>query len=228
MRVTIARDGHGQLVIDDAEELAAMFFGEDGSSITPTGFDARAGGDPINRITAADVTAILSTMRVRGARAPWDALPGQGDVAELAAIDPDWDLLRLTDDAWAEVRPAIQGAIERFNPINSFGPAKITKLLALKRPRCVPPCDSYVLDLIGVRVPTEKENRHKRPAAIMRAIDLLRAQGIANLEVLVAIQEQLPQERTLARVLDALLWSFHPASEFSGRGAYSARWRAAP
>jgi hypothetical protein len=85
VRVRIARQVHGSLVTDHAGALAVMFFGENATGVSPTGFDARAGVESFNRITNADVMALLATLRVRGAPAPWDALTAREYIAERAA-----------------------------------------------------------------------------------------------------------------------------------------------
>jgi hypothetical protein len=110
-----------------------------------------------------------------------------------------------------------------------MGPATITKLLGLKRPKLVPLCDLLVLFMIGVSVPTESERRHQRPGKLLEAIDHLRIQGRANLQTLQAIQAQLRDagyERSLARILDALLWSAHPSADPSHSGRFQLRWAA--
>jgi hypothetical protein len=148
-----------------------------------------ASSDPVE---AEDVQAIWSTMRIRGSRAPLDDLVPLGDIPEVDAMDGGWELMTLDEETWrTQAVPAIRGALERLNPIPGMGPAIMTKLLGLKRPRLVPLCDSYVLDLIGVAVPTERERRHQRPGALIVAIELLRTQGQANLQTLRAIQERL-------------------------------------
>ena len=230
MRIEVARYTHGRILIDDAEVLAERFFSSDRSSISPTGFDARAALPASACVTAEDVQAIWSTMRIRGSRAPLDDLVPLGDIPEIEAMRDDWELMTLDDDVWRnQAVPAIRAALERLNPIHGMGPAIMTKVLGLKRPRLVPLCDSYVLELLGVAVPTERERRPRRPERLIAAIQLLRAQGQANLETLQAIQRRLAcadYERTLARILDALLWSVHPASDYSHTGAFDIRWSA--
>jgi hypothetical protein len=146
VRIEIARYTHGRVVIDDAEVLADRFFGSDKSSISPTGFDARAAMPTSARVEAEDVQAIWSTMRIRGSRTPLYDLVPLVDIPEIDAMDGGWDVMTLDEETWrTQAVPAIRGAPERLNPIRGMGPAIMTKLLGLKRPRLVPLCDS-VLD----------------------------------------------------------------------------------
>lgn len=79
-----------------------------------------------------------------------------------------------------------------------------TKVLHLKRPRLFPVLDSLVLNNLGV---TDS-------VAPIQIVDHLRHEGRRNLDALSAIQVALrpDYERTLVRVLDALLWASHPAA----------------
>ena len=55
----------------------------------------------------------------------------------------------------------------------------------------------------------------------MRACDWFRQQAEANRDALLEVQEELHTrgiERSLTRILDALLWSVHPASAASHWG----------
>jgi hypothetical protein len=88
--------------------------------------------------------------------------------------------------------------------------ATVTKLLHLKRPALVPVLDALVIEQIGGRTRT-----------LETVLGHVRRTGQANLPGLLAIQEYLaltlgwdgrPIERTLARILNALLWSTHPGS----------------
>ena len=97
-----------------------------------------------------------------------------------------------------------------------------TKVLHLKRPRLFPVLDSLVVDLIG------------GPAYVKRPAELLlhlRDQGRANLTSLTAIKAELasqeqPFERSLVRILDALLWSSQPTAGIAAMlGAWEHRVR---
>jgi hypothetical protein len=76
-----------------------------------------------------------------------------------------------------------------------------TKVLHIKRPRLIPVCDSYVARTMGVEF--------LGSADLLQLVLHLRKQGQANLEALHEIQVRLGEigiERTLVRILDALLW----------------------
>jgi hypothetical protein len=203
-------DGGPRLVIEEPGVLALEFFSTDASSVGPEAYDQRAGRGEPNRITTADIRAINQTMRARSPHSAWEPLTtAVDDLPWLAAIGPDWDLIGTSDEAWQAAGGAdrLAAAIEA-----SVGPYRrlsvATKVLHLKRPRLFPVLDSLVVDLIGglAYVP--------RPARLLLH---LRQQGRANLATLTAIKAELaaqdqPLERSLVRILDALLWSSHPTA----------------
>ncbi|HEV8053367.1 MAG TPA: DUF6308 family protein, partial [Candidatus Limnocylindrales bacterium] len=111
-------------------------------------------------------------------------------------------------DAIAEMRAAHRGH------------AVITKMLHLKRPSLVPVLDSLVIDQLG-----------GRGKSVEQVLEHLRSVGRSNLDALRQIQthlvsltgyDQRPIDRTTVRILDALLWSTHPASVLY---PLLARWR---
>lgn len=63
------------LVVEQAEELALLFFGTDPSS-RPGGHDEQAGQGDRVRVTDVDVTTINATMARRGRRSPVPATGG--------------------------------------------------------------------------------------------------------------------------------------------------------
>jgi hypothetical protein len=84
--------------------------------------------------------------------------------------------------------------------------AVATKMLYLKRPALMPVLDSLVVAQLGG--PSDES-----VAETVRMIEHVRAEGRANLETLLSIRRLLAArglERTLVRILDALLWSTHP------------------
>lgn len=201
------------LVIEDAVGLASDFFSLDASS-APGGYDDQAGtGDP-ERVTREDVVAINRTMRARSPHAAWDALILAAEpLPWLAAIDAGWDLVELDDVTWQEVaRPAVRNALAA-GVAKGRGLSVTTKVLHLKRPAMFPVLDSLVLENLGV---TEK-------VPPIQVVDHLRRQGRLNREALRAVQSALrPRyDRSLVRIIDALLWVSHPAA---GLGPALGRW----
>jgi hypothetical protein len=215
LQVVIRRIDDGpSIIIEDASSLAHAFFSSDPSSVGPKAYDQRAGrGDP-NRITADDVRAINATMRARTPHTAWEALTSAGPLPWLAALDPSWDLVELSDREWE--RLGCTALLEAVF-MTSVGPYRnrsvATKVLHLKRPSLIPIFDALVVEQIG---------GVNRPA-----IDLLlhlRAEGRRNRFTLRQVQANLEQARitrTLVRILDTLLWSSHPAA---GIGAALTGW----
>jgi hypothetical protein len=203
-------DGGPRLVIEEPAALAFYFFSTDASSVGADAYDSRAGKGEPNRITSDDIRAINQTMRARSPHSAWEALTGAvEELPWLAAIDPTWDLIATDDETWKAVGGAdlLAAAIQA-----SVGPYRrlsvATKVLHLKRPRLFPVLDSLVVELIGGLA----EVAHSA-----RLLVHLREQGRANLASLAAIQRTLANhparyERSLVRILDALLWSSHPTA----------------
>jgi hypothetical protein len=192
------------LVIEDAAQLALDFFRTDASS-KPGGYDDLAGGGDRDRITRGDIVAINTTMRARSPHTVWDVfLAAKGPQPWLVALDPVWDLVALDDDAWqSRARPAVERALAATVGAGR-GLSVATKVLHFKRPAMFPVLDSLVLQQLGVTdgVPP------------MKVIDHLRSEGRRNLDVLGAAQRALAPHyrRSLVRILDALLWTSHPAA----------------
>ncbi len=198
-------DGGPSLIVEAASSFAYAFFSNDPSSIGPKAYDGRAGkGDPY-RITTSDVRAINQTMRARSSHTAWEALTSAGQLPWLVALDPSWDLVELPDREWERfgctglLKAAFAVAIAPYRQL-----AVATKMLHLKRPLLIPLLDALVVEQIG---------GVGRPP-----IDLLihlRAEAQLNRFALHQVQTDLQKvhiTRTLARILDALLWSSHPAA----------------
>jgi Family of unknown function (DUF6308) len=151
------------------------------------------------------VRAINQTMRARSPHTAWEALTSAGPLPWLAALDPSWDLVELPDRDWerfgctALLKAAFAVAIAPHRQL-----AVATKMLHLKRPSLIPILDNLVVEQIG---------GVGRPP-----IDLLlhlRAEAQINHFALQQVQRNLQVAhitRTLARILDAPLWSSHPAA----------------
>jgi hypothetical protein len=206
--IQIRRIGLGpSLVIEDAGQLALDFFSNDASS-KPGGYDDLAGQGERDRITRADIVAINTTMRARSPHHVWEPfIDDPRPVPWLVDLDPAWDLIALEDAMWlGHARPAAeQGLAAAVAP--GRGLAVATKVLHLKRPGMYPVLDSLMLQQLGV---TDS-------VPVMRVMDHLRDEGHRNLESLLAIQGQLAPRyrRSLVRILDALLWTSHPAAGLS-------------
>jgi hypothetical protein len=193
------------LVIERAERVAEGFFRLDPSS-RAGGLDAQLGKTPRDEIVADDLTTINRTFVARSAPKYWVGILDAGPLRLLAALDPAWDLIALEDAKWQrlECRDRLGDALTGLQR-KYVGPAVATKMLHLKRWRLVPVCDSFVAHQIGASTST----------STIALIDHIRAQGRANLLALSSIQSYLEGrgiDRSLVRILDALLWTSHPAS----------------
>jgi len=138
----------------------------------------------------------------------WAELIDKGRLDWLVALGRQWDLILLDDAAWRRrgCSETIAGAFEGIKG-KHHGPATSTKLLHMKRPALIPVCDSFVQAQLGARP----------SMGLAEVVEYIRVQGRRNLNELLAVQAWLARrgiERTLVRVLDALLWSTYPESEF--------------
>jgi len=190
--------------IHHAGDLAKFFFRANASSVGPNAYDVCVGkGMNPNRITDDDVTAVNQTMAARTSHKHWKAfIDAPIDASWLTALDPGWDLFAMPEKEWLQhvVHKHLDVAFKAvIGPYR--GPAVATKVLHIKRPRLIPVCDSYVARTMGVELLDS--------GALLRLVMHLRRQGQANLEALLTIQARLSEigiERTLVRILDALLW----------------------
>ncbi len=81
------------LVVDDPLNLVVRFFAEDPSSVGSKSYDAyTAGASALNRVVDEDIVAINRTMSARSSHKDSADLIDRGDMAELAAVERDWDL----------------------------------------------------------------------------------------------------------------------------------------
>jgi Family of unknown function (DUF6308) len=218
MTEAITRDARGRLplvvrrigggpsvIVEDAPLLAHAFFTSDPSSVGPEAYDQRAGrGDP-NRITTDDVRTVNRTMRARTPHDAWQPLTSAGPLPWLDALDPSWDLIELPDLDWERLGcTALLEAVFAAAEARHRSRAVATKVLHLKRPLLIPILDSLVVQQVGGA---------RRPA--VDVVLHLRAEGRRNRVALRQIQASLEQAqitRPLVRILDALLWSSHPAA----------------
>lgn len=191
-------------VIDHADERAAFFFATNISSVGANAYDARTGTEP-DSFTEDDLTLINRTMMARTAHKHWTDFTGASgqELAWLQALRPDWDLIAMSGEEWSaancerHITTALEQMMGRYRRA-----ATVTKLLHLKRPRLIPICDSYVASILG-----------HNPLDVPRASQLIAAvrdvgrDNRAALEEVSARLRSLGIERSLIRILDALLWS---------------------
>lgn len=202
-----------------AGDLAEFFFRANASSVGPNAYDewVSKSVEP-NRITSGDVSAVNQTMAARTPYKHWTTFTeATADASWLTALDPAWDLYATPEEEWLQhvVPKHLDATFEAvIGPYR--GPAVATKVLHIKRPRLIPVCDSYVAGTMGVKLLDS--------AGLLRLVMHLRKQGRANMAALLTIQTRLSAagiERTLVRILDALLWM-----RGNNRGEYTvfAQW----
>lgn len=193
-------------MIDYADERAAFFFVSSISSVGSAAYDRRVAGsdNPPDYFEIADVRAINTTMMARTRYAHWTEFTGSTTpLPWLRALDPSWDLFTMGDQDWAanQCEPLILNALSSV--MAPYRTTSITtKLLHIKRPRLIPICDSYVTAMI--------EGRAGNASDTTRLIASVREVGRTNLESLLEIERRLASigiDRSLVRILDALLWS---------------------
>jgi hypothetical protein len=235
MRIEIERNEGGRLVVEDAERLALDFFENDISSARDDSYDERARTtDPSEPFRHEDVGPIKSGMRLGRLKKPtWDWLVGESPQGFLAEIDASWDLVETPAEDWPRVLEAMTHALYDFMGAGRGAPVA-TKFLHFKRRLLFPILDSAVLAMTGLRIPgpttskneaTVERSRRNRAAVAAAACSRMRDHALHNAEALGEIRTMLAarrKDRSLARILDALLWSAHPASEPSHRGVL--RW----
>src|SRR5437879_5330039 len=184
------------------------FFTRDRSSAGPRSYDAYviAGGSPPNRVIEADVSAINVTMGARSPHRDWNTLIKRGDLPQLKALRKDLDLFQTPDTVWARERvPDRLAALFKAVIGKGIGIARATKLLHIKRPALVPICDSYVLSLMGIP--------NVGADSGVALVEHLRSVRNELLPALLECQVRLRQQgfdRTLARIIDSLIWSAYP------------------
>jgi hypothetical protein len=165
-------------------------------------------------IGTADVFALNRTMRARTPHTRWQILV-DAPLPWLGAIPIELDLVDTPEDVWEEIRaPAlIEAAL-----LGVVGPGRgvsvTTKMLHLKRPRLFPILDELVLQLLGAGISPDAspETRALRAAQVVLH---LRREGLRNAKALRRINSALAEtglERSLVRILDAVLWLSHPAA----------------
>ena len=218
IRIVVPRAGSDtapRLVIEGAQWLAETFFRRDPSAVGPASYDgwiAHTQRDPRLRdqLSDGDVTAINTTMAARTSHAAWAPVLASPEAVGLRGLDPAWDLFETPDDevAWATMREPLATVLAALDR-PGLGLAVVTKVLHIKRPRLVPVMDSVVVGQVGARINDDV-------ASWVDAIDVVRDVGRLNLSELRGIQAHLRAkgiaDRSLVRILDALLWVSSPGS----------------
>lgn len=234
LRIEIDRAGEGGLVINHADTVALEFFEGDISTATEQSYDECARRtDPNAPFLQEDVAPIRTGMRLGRLRQPtWEWLVDESPRAFLTELGPQWDLVAMSDEDWPAVQRAIASSLYDFMGAGRGAPVA-TKFLHYKRRRLFPILDSAVMAMLGLRIPdptTSKtpaaveQSRKRRAETTARACGYVRAVARENMESLQAIQEMLLEQgkdRSTVRILDALVWSVHPASRPSHAGTIS-------
>ncbi len=207
------------LVIEGAQWLSETFFRRDPSAVGPNSFDAyihQSQLDPTlrDRVTHDNVTAVNTTMAARTSHSTWDGVIQGANWAWLTALDPAWDLIEMSDDAWtaSDVERLLEVA---FTSVQRPGLqiAVVTKVLHIKRPRLIPVLDSLVLSQIGARYSEDVRTW-------VAAMKHVRSIGQTNLDGLADIRTHLERngigDRSLVRILNSLLWTATPGAALFG------------
>jgi hypothetical protein len=214
--IVVKREDGESLVLSGLS-LARVFFTGDPSS-KPGGYDSLAGSGDRDRIVAADVVAMNTTMRARSAHAAWKPVL-EGDQGWLRSIPFELDIVQADEEAWgtangdALLSQAIAACIHP-----GIGLASATKVLHLKRPYLMPILDRLVAEMMGVNLP-DNPSAAQRVARGQQLTAAIRREGRRNVQVLRRIQEELAAEgveRTLIRIFDGILWYAHPAAGVPG------------
>lgn len=198
-------------VIRFADEKAALFFLTDASAVGSKSYDAWVVSPANDRsaITREDIGVINRTMRARSSVARWHELTSATHLPWLEALSPGWDLVSTSDGEWQAdgCEAAIRDAMRALNKRHRRA-ASTTKLLHMKRPALIPVCDSYVAATMGMSAWDADST-----TVLIQAIRRL---GRDNLRVVTEVQSRLRSigfDRTLARILDVLLWFTAPSSD---------------
>jgi hypothetical protein len=213
----IARLDGGLLVLEGGA-LSEQFFTRDPSSVGEGSYDSLAGKPPRDEIHRSDIEALNRTMRARTPHDRWASIT-ETPLPWLRAIEPALDLIETNDEQWNTTggERLVDAALAA-----SVGPGRgvsvATKMLHLKRPRLFPVLDLLVAEMLGARISPEAPP-DVRARQATRLVLHLRDQGRHNIRGLREIQTSLTQEkmeRTLVRILDAVLWLSHPGAGVGG------------
>jgi hypothetical protein len=218
IRIVVPRGGSGdapRFAIEGAQWLAETFFRRDPSAVGRNSYDAwiettQHAPQRRDRVVDGDITAVNTTMAARTSHKAWAPVIAATDWSWLEAIDPTWDLFETpeTDAEWETVAQRLATAFAATKR-PGLGLAVITKVLHIKRPWLIPVLDSVVMEQIGATASDDL-------ATWVAAIGQVRAVGRENVTELQAVRDHLRArgiaDRSLVRILDALLWVSSPGS----------------
>lgn len=213
----MGRDGQGGLLVLDGAGLARQFF-----ELANSTFDDLVGRTSPNRISRTDIDLLNQVMGTRSPVAHWERFFGRS-LGSLQRLDPRLDLIRASERHWREAacEAHLRDAIAAISGPGR-GPATVTKLLHLKRPRLFPIVDRLTREMLGAPRPASAQ-REGDTEWLVRLVLHLREQGRRNLPALKLIQQQLRAagfDRSLIRIVGGVLWVSHPAAggtEVKGR-----------
>jgi hypothetical protein len=199
------------LVFDDPAPLIRLFVGADETF----GYDDWARETPPNQLVADDVSALNRYARARSGHAHWQELLEDHAPAWLAALDPGWDAATTDESEWerADIGRKVEAAFAAMCGPHR-GLSVVSKMLHLKRPRLIPLMDAFVVEQLGLAVPSPATPAMKAEYA-GRVVTHLAGQARSNRAALVDLQRELDRdgiERSAIRLIDILVWSAHPAA----------------
>lgn len=208
----------GDSLVVEGAALSEAFFSQDASSVGVDSYDSLAGRTSVHTIETSDIEALNRTMRARTAHSRWAPITGI-HLSWLEEIDPRLDLIEADDAQWEMADgERLVGAALAAVVGQGRGVAVATKMLHLKRPRLFPILDRFVMEMLGGRI-ADSAPPNLRAQEATRLVVHLRSQGRDNIRALREIQAQLSEngfERSLVRILDAILWPSHPAARIPG------------
>jgi hypothetical protein len=216
--VEIARLDGGLIVLDGGA-LANAFFAADEGSVGGESAASPTDSTAVDVIEIRDVETLNRKMRARTPQGRWASITGRR-LSWLGEIDPALDLIEAEVGEWeaADAERLIGAALAAVVG-EGRGVSVSTKMLHLKRPRLFPMLDQLVIEMLGAGI-SPGAPADVRAHQATRLVVHLRDEGRHNLSALRAIQAQLEvgaAERSLVRILDAILWLSHPAAGSPGR-----------
>jgi hypothetical protein len=219
----------GPLHVADAAALAEVFFSTEISSLGPRSYDARTLSTHSERLDREDITVLNASFRAMIIKVSlWEPLLAAADLPWLAALGRDWDMITMSDAQLAEhgILDSVEAAITEIVSVKGRGIAQATKVLHLKRPRLVPVVDSFVARALGGRLSVDgpAERRVAQTRVILEHMRAAGQQVFPQLEEVDAHLRSVGIERSLVRILDALVWCSE-AEAWVAMADLIARWR---
>jgi antitoxin (DNA-binding transcriptional repressor) of toxin-antitoxin stability system len=227
--VEVPRADGGLLVVDDAAAMAEVFFATEISSLGPGSYDARTLTTHPEQLDREDITVLNRSFRAMIMKTQlWSPLMEAGDLPWLTALDRDWDLVTMREADWQRLKvlDRITEGVEAVVSVKGRGVAQPTKLLHLKRPRLVPVIDSFVARAMGAPLSAEASAavRVGQARRILEHFRVAAGHARPQLERVDAHLRTAGIERSLLRILDALIWCSE-AEAWVELGAVLKRWR---